>query len=208
MPEYRVEWSIEVEADDRQAAAASRSRSNKAAIDRMSGVFNVWGEDDPDDPTLVDLLPERPDPPNFRGAHHSRSIAGDLTCPDKIKMICPECGSDDVTRDCLGRWSVERQTWEVSSELDNMQCEACDREIGSDGFDEVSVEANTRDIGLAISSFLEGRTFSIHHENDDGGTLDPVADAAIEAIDASDPNNLVLMLDGGQRFTVRIIAGA
>ena len=33
MPEYRVEWSIEVEADDRQAAAASRSRSNKAAID-------------------------------------------------------------------------------------------------------------------------------------------------------------------------------
>ena len=111
----------------------------------------------------------------------------------KIKMICPDCGSDDVTRDCLGRWSVERQTWEVSSELDNMQCEACDREIGSDGFDEVSVEANTRDIGLAISSFLEGRTFSIHHENDDGGTLDPVADAAIEAIDASDPNNLVLM---------------
>ena len=72
----------------------------------------------------------------------------------------------------------------------------------------VSVEANTRDIGLAISSFLKGRTFSNHHENDDGGTLDPVADAAIEAIDASDPNNLVLMLDGGQRFTVRIIAGA
>ena len=60
-------------------------------------------------------------------------------------------------------------------------------------FDEVSVEANTRDIRLAISSFLEGRTFSIHHENNDGGTLDPVADAAIEAIDASDPNNLVLM---------------
>ena len=49
---------------------------------------------------------------------------------------------------------------------------------------------------------------SIHHENDDGGTLDPVADAAIEAIDASDPNNLVLMVDGGQRFTVRIVAGA
>jgi hypothetical protein len=28
----------------------------------------------------------------------------------KTKMICPHCGSDDVTRDCLGRWSVERQT--------------------------------------------------------------------------------------------------
>jgi hypothetical protein len=111
------------------------------------------------------------------------------------------CGSDDVTRDCLGRWSVERQNWEVSSELDGMRCEACDREIGSDGFDEVSIEADTRDIALAIASFLEGRRFSIHHENEDGGTLDPVADAAIEAIDASDPSNLVLMVEGGQPHT-------
>ena len=30
----------------------------------------------------------------------------------------------------------------------------------------------------------------------------------IDAIDASDPNNLVLVVDGGQRFTVRVIAGA
>ena len=207
MPEYRVEWSVEVEADDRQEAARLALAIQQSGDRSLSGVFNVWGEDYPDDPTLADLLPERPDPPELSRnpllSLHRRS-------PDmpKIKMICPECGSDDVTRDCLGHWSVERQTWEVSSELDNMQCEACDREIGSDGFDEVSVEANTRDIGLAISSFLEGRTFSIHHENDDGGTLDPVADAAIEAIDASDPNNLVLMIDGGQRFTVRIIAGA
>ncbi len=91
----------------------------------------------------------------------------------KIKMICPHCGSDDVTRDCLGRWSVKDQKWEVSSELDSMQCEACDREIGSDGFDEVPVEANTRDIGLAITSFLEGRRFSIHQENEDGGRSIP-----------------------------------
>jgi hypothetical protein len=81
MPEYRVEWSIEVEADDRQAAARLALAIQQSADRSMSGVFNVWGEDDPDDPTLVDLLPERPDPPNFRGAHHSRSIAGDLTCP-------------------------------------------------------------------------------------------------------------------------------
>jgi hypothetical protein len=208
MPEYRVEWSVEVEADDRQESARLALAIQQSANRAMSGTFNVWGEDDPDDPTLVDLLPERPNPPH--GPSGSPSLSPDCRRPDmpKIKMICPECGSDDVTRDCLGRWSVERQTWEVSSELDNMQCEACDREIGSDGFDEVSVEANTRDIGLAISSFLEGRTFSIHHENEEGGTLDPVADAAIEAIDASDPNNLVLMLDGGQRLTVRIIAGA
>ena len=89
-----------------------------------------------------------------------------------------------------------------------MQCEACDREIGPNGFDEVPVEANTRDVGLAVYNFLEGRTFSIHQDNEDGGTLDPVADAAVDAIDASDPNNLIVALDNGQRFTVRVVAGA
>jgi hypothetical protein len=126
----------------------------------------------------------------------------------KIKMICPHCGSEDVTRDALARWSVEEQKWVVSSELDTMQCEACNREIGSGGFDQVPVEANTRDVGLAVCAFLEGRTFSIHQDNEDGGTLDPVADAAVTAIDASDPDNLIVALDNGQRFTVRVVAGA
>ena len=80
----------------------------------------------------------------------------------KIKMICPSCGSDDVTRDALARWSVPEQKWEVSSELDSMQCEACDREIGPDGFASAPVEADTRDIGLAVRDFLEGRMVSIH----------------------------------------------
>ena len=28
----------------------------------MSRVFSVWGEDDPNDPILVDLFPDRPHP--------------------------------------------------------------------------------------------------------------------------------------------------
>jgi hypothetical protein len=47
---------------------------------------------------------------------------------------------------------------------------------------------------------------SIRHDNEDGGSF--VADAAIETIDASDPNNFVLMVDGGQRSAVRIVVGA
>ncbi len=78
MPEYRVEWSVEVEADDRQEAAHLALAIQQSGDRSLSGVFNVWGENDPDDPTLVDLLPERPDP---RGAHRSRPIAGDRTCP-------------------------------------------------------------------------------------------------------------------------------
>jgi hypothetical protein len=126
----------------------------------------------------------------------------------KIKMICPSCGSDDVTRDALARWSVPEQKWTLSSELDSMHCEACDRDIGPDGFAAAPVAADTRDIGLAVRDFLEGRPVSIHQENEDGGMLDPVADAAVDAIDASDPNNLIVALDNGQRFTLRVIAGA
>ena len=62
MPEYRVEWSVEVEADDRQAAARLALAIQQSGDRSLSGIFNVWGEDDPDDPTLVDLFPDRPPP--------------------------------------------------------------------------------------------------------------------------------------------------
>ena len=70
MPEYRVEWSIEAEADDRQAAArlalAIQQSGNRSHERRLQ----CLGQHDPDHPTIVDLYPES-----------SRPIAGDLTCP-------------------------------------------------------------------------------------------------------------------------------
>ena len=62
MPEYRVEWSVEVEADDRQEAARLALAIQQSANRSMSGVFNVWGQDDPNHPILVDLFPDRPHP--------------------------------------------------------------------------------------------------------------------------------------------------
>lgn len=50
MPEYRVEWSVEVEADDRQEAARLALAIQQSGDRSLSGVFNVWGEDDPDHP--------------------------------------------------------------------------------------------------------------------------------------------------------------
>lgn len=80
----------------------------------------------------------------------------------KVKMICPRCGSDDVTRDCLGRWSVEEQKWEISSELDCMQCEACEEELGSEGFEEVVVP------DLEFSSEDEPAIFATRYEDSHG----------------------------------------
>ena len=80
MPEYRVEWYVEVEADDRQEAARLALAIQQSGDRSLSGVFNVWGRMIP---TIrhSSTLTRTPGPPNSRGAHRSRPIAGDLTCP-------------------------------------------------------------------------------------------------------------------------------
>ena len=218
MSEYRIEWSIEVEADDPEAAARLALAIQQDPDRTLSSAFAVWGKN-PDEPTIVDLAavvsilgPKAIGKTSQKAGEIARALVvthrKEVGAMPKIKLICPSCGSDDVTRDALARWSVPEQKWEVSSELDSMQCEACDREIGPDGFASAPVEADTRDIGLAVRDFLEGRMVSIHQDNEDLGTLVPVADAAVDAIDASDPNNLIVALDNGQRFTLRVVAGA
>lgn len=49
--------------------------------------------------------------------------------PQKIKMICAKCGSEDVTRDGFLKWSVEKQAWDVVGELDHADCNSCGEEV-------------------------------------------------------------------------------
>lgn len=54
------------------------------------------------------------------------AIAEAETTPaDRIRVCCSTCGSVNVTRDALARWSEELQQWEISSELDNSDCDDC-----------------------------------------------------------------------------------
>ena len=69
-----------------------------------------------------------------------------------------------------------------------------------------NTQATTRDVGLAIRDFLEGRDFQLYVDGKDGDLLHG-GDATADVVDASDPNNLNVVLDNGQTFTVRIIAG-
>ena len=183
MSEYRIEWLIEVEADDPEAAARLALAIQQDPDRTLSSAFAVWGKN-PDEPTIVDLTatvsildPKTIGKTSQKDGEPGRALVvthrKDIGALPKIKMICPSCGSDDVTRDALARWSVPEQKWEVSSELDSMQCEACDREIGPDGFASAPVEADTRDIGLAVRDFLEGRMVSIHQDNEDSGRSFP-----------------------------------
>lgn len=43
----------------------------------------------------------------------------------RLTMVCRNCGSEDVTRDAVVRWSVEDQAWEVSGIFDNADCDHC-----------------------------------------------------------------------------------
>ncbi|WP_322037960.1 hypothetical protein [Burkholderia cenocepacia] len=47
----------------------------------------------------------------------------------KIKMCCPHCGSNLVTKDALVMWDIATQDWQVVSVLDNGNCEACGAEL-------------------------------------------------------------------------------
>ena len=56
------------------------------------------------------------------------------------KPVCPECGSDGITRDACARWSVEAQDWVLSSVYDDMTCDECGHD-SPDGFKWVEIDA-------------------------------------------------------------------
>lgn len=46
----------------------------------------------------------------------------------KVRMICENCGSEDVSRDAWGHWDVEAQDWVLRTVFDYAHCHACDGE--------------------------------------------------------------------------------
>lgn len=47
----------------------------------------------------------------------------------KYRVVCRECGSDDVLADAYASWDVESQRWEAEDVFDKgSHCNACDGE--------------------------------------------------------------------------------
>ena len=46
----------------------------------------------------------------------------------KVRIVCENCGSEDVSRDAWGDWDVRRQRWELRTVFDYAHCHACDGE--------------------------------------------------------------------------------
>lgn len=47
----------------------------------------------------------------------------------KVKLVCPECGSDSIVIDACARWDVATQAWDLSSTYDVMTCDECSVEF-------------------------------------------------------------------------------
>lgn len=44
----------------------------------------------------------------------------------KIKMLCENCGSDQVYRDAWAEWFEEEQKWVLGVTFDDAHCNECD----------------------------------------------------------------------------------
>lgn len=45
-----------------------------------------------------------------------------------LRMVCGNCGSEDVTVDASARWNIDRQIWETDCPHDHGTCQACGAE--------------------------------------------------------------------------------
>ena len=100
----------------------------------------------------------------------------------RICKVCARCGSRNVTHGAIARWNEDEQDWQVSSLLDNGDCDDC----GYDGSRVIKDRAliTTENVGQAIIKTL--------------------AFDGLEHIDGSDENNLRVVVNAGV-FTIRII---
>jgi hypothetical protein len=43
----------------------------------------------------------------------------------KVRMVCEDCGSQDVMRDAWAHWDVGSQDWVLGAVFDYAHCDAC-----------------------------------------------------------------------------------
>ncbi len=46
----------------------------------------------------------------------------------KVRMICEECGSENVMHDAWAVWDVDAQEWSLGAVFDYMHCDTCEGE--------------------------------------------------------------------------------
>jgi len=45
-----------------------------------------------------------------------------------VRMVCEDCGSEEVTRDAWAEWNVATQDWGLGAVFDYAYCHRCQRD--------------------------------------------------------------------------------
>lgn len=50
----------------------------------------------------------------------------------RIRIVCGECRSENVSRDAWSEWDLESQSWILRCVFDDAYCHDCDKEMSLD----------------------------------------------------------------------------
>lgn len=90
-----------------------------------------------------------------------------------VKMVCSECGGDNVKADAYATWDVANQRWECAETFDKgAYCDDCDGETRLEEREIIEGEAAARAAGLQVRHDMLGFYICTDDEaeHEDSGT--------------------------------------
>tara|TARA_B100000678_G_scaffold217394_1_gene184766 strand:+ start:3046 stop:3414 length:369 start_codon:yes stop_codon:yes gene_type:complete len=76
----------------------------------------------------------------------------------RLKMRCPNCGSEAICKDAWAAWDVTNQRWELGGVYDHETCIECEHE-GDDHFDRIDLDTGAI-VGSEMDEGLRGNCMS------------------------------------------------
>ena len=106
----------------------------------------------------------------------------------RLKMQCPNCGSEAICKDAWAAWDETNQRWELGGVYDHETCIECEHE-GDDSFDRIDLDTGAI-VGSAIDEGLPRNCMSGkgHHMQPHPVTGAPYCKASRPAENAIEPN--------------------
>ena len=76
----------------------------------------------------------------------------------RIRMRCPNCGSDAICKDAWAAWDETNQRWELGGVYDHETCISCEHE-GDDHFDRIDIATGAA-VGIELDEGLPEKCVS------------------------------------------------
>jgi hypothetical protein len=94
-----------------------------------------------------------------------------------IRIICPDCGGDNVSRDAFADWDFDTQAWVLGHVFDQGHCHDCGKEVSLDE-EEVGVTRSPPGEGPPAVTITSSTTGDVHEGCGGVWRQDPECDLA------------------------------